>query len=65
MFIIAILLTLLSTVLLFGSSGPSGLAVTAFYTQSILLLIGEALLVLGLVGLYVRQSEEAGVGGGL
>ena len=63
LFIIAILVTLLSTLLLFGSSGPSGLAAAAFYTQSILLLIGESLLVLGLVGLYVHQSEEAGIVG--
>jgi hypothetical protein len=63
LFIGAILVTLLSTLLLFGPSGPSGLAAAAFYTQSVLLLIGESLLVLGLVGLYVRQSEEAGIVG--
>jgi len=48
--------------LLFPNPGVIGkVAITASSIQLVLALIGQPLLALGLVGLYVRQSEVAGI----
>ena len=53
------LLDLLGFLDLFGDS--ENLAATALYVRTLLASIGELLVALGLVGLYARQSEVAGV----
>ena len=65
LFIIAILVSLLLSLVFFNpNEPPSQGAISFFYIfRAILALSGEALLVLGLMGLYVRQSEATGIVG--
>jgi hypothetical protein len=43
--------------------GASGFVITIFYILSLLSLVGQALILLGLVGLYVRQARAVGIVG--
>jgi hypothetical protein len=62
LFIVASLVALFVVLFFFDPTAqPSDLAITAFYLRSFLVLFSQALLVLGLVGLYVRQSAAMGV----
>ena len=65
LFVIAILVSLLLPLVFFDpNEPPSQGTISLFYIlRAFLALSGEALLVLGLVGLYVRQSEATGVVG--
>jgi hypothetical protein len=65
LFVIAILVSLLLPLVFFDPNEPPSQGTISFVyiLRSFLALSGEALLVLGLVGLYVRQSESTGVVG--
>jgi hypothetical protein len=65
LFVIALLVSLvLPLVFSDPSEPPSQGAISSFYIlRAFLALSGESLLVLGLVGLYVRQSEATGIVG--
>ena len=67
LFVIAILVSLLLPLVFFApNEPPSQGAISFFYVlRAFLALSGESLLVLGLVGLYVRQSEAVGVVGAI
>jgi hypothetical protein len=62
---LSILTTIVSLLftLFFSESTPTEVALAAIYAQAILSLLGGSLLILGLVGLYVRQLEDTGVVG--
>jgi len=62
LFVIAILVSLLLPLVFFDPNEPPSQGTISFFyiLRAFLALSGEALLVLGLVGLYVRQSEATG-----
>jgi hypothetical protein len=53
----------LVSLLFIDSFGTSDVVLTIFYIVDLLPLVGQVLIVLGLVGLYIRQSQVVGAAG--